>query len=200
MDPYRSGALNGAIRHAPVECTADIVTISHYHVDHSHIGPGLVNAAGQRPTVVDSSCEAHGLTFEGRTTYHDCMLGAHMGLSTMFVVELDGLRVAHLGDIGCPLCAADSQFLTGVDVLLWPVGGTYTLGPKEAQALLDIVKPRVAIPLHFENERCTLGMEPIEALGPALRDGLTRPGHTSWESSSLGSDETTQVVALEPAL
>ena len=176
-----------------------MVTISHYHVDHSHVGPGLIGPDGNAPRIVDRAEQVGGLSFEARCTYHDQMLGAHMGLSTMFIVELDGLRVAHLGDIGCAPSEADARFLSGVDVLLWPVGGTYTLGPEHAQMMLDIVKPRLAIPLHFEHARCTLGMQPIDALPPHLNTPFERREQSSWDSAQWMPESST-VLALEPAL
>ena len=75
---------------------ADIVTVSHYHADHSHVTPAL-----GAPIVVDDTMEAHGVGFRARSTYHDREGGTRMGMTTMLAFELDGIRVAHLGDIGC---------------------------------------------------------------------------------------------------
>ena len=97
--------------------------------------------------------------------------------------EVDGVRVAHLGDIGCPLTAEDIAALGPVDLLLWPVGGTYTLGPEDAPMVLEALKPTLAIPLHFEHPRCQLGMQPIEALFEHV------PSYQRIGGSSVSTDE-----------
>ncbi|MEE2780380.1 MAG: MBL fold metallo-hydrolase, partial [Myxococcota bacterium] len=172
---------------------------SHYHVDHSHVTADLGGPQGDLPPVVDRTSEVGGLSFVVRPTYHDRHGGTRMGMTGMVAFELDGIRVAHLGDIGCDLTPTDLEILGDVDLLLWPVGGTYTLGPEDAQSVLDVVRPRLAIPLHYENERCRLGMLPIEALPPALSRRPVRPGTSSW-SSADGLPTDTQVRILEPLL
>ncbi len=196
MDPYRSGAFGGKLSHAPLVVRADVVTVTHYHVDHSHVGPDLAGPDGVLPTVIDRTGSGAGFDFVVRTTYHDRVGGTHMGLTGMVAFEMDGLRVAHLGDIGCDLTAEDLAVLGPIDVLLWPVGGTYTLGPEDAPAVLAAIQPQVAIPLHFEHARCQLGMQPIEALFEHI-DDYARPGTSSFHTDDgLPSG----VLVLEPAL
>ncbi len=196
MDPYRSGAFGGKLSHAPLRVAADVVTVTHYHVDHSHISADLARAEGLLPEVVDRSGSAGGFDFLVRMTYHDKQGGTRMGMTGMVAFEMDGLRIAHLGDIGCALTEEDVAALGPVDVLLWPVGGTYTIGPEDAPAVLEALKPGLAIPLHFEHPRCRLGMKPIEALFEFI-DRYERPGVSSLDSSEgLPSG----VVVLEPAL
>ena len=199
MDPYRTGALGGRLRHAPVKVSADVVTVSHYHVDHSHVTPDLSAPGGGLPPVVDHSCSEAGIDFRVRTTYHDRVGGTQMGLTGMVSFTMDGLRVAHLGDIGCSLTPEDVACLGAVDVLIWPTGGTYTLGPEDAQEVLDLLRPRLALPVHYENDRCELGMLPIEALAPQLLVKPNRPGVSTW-SSEDGLPAIPEVRILEPLL
>ena len=196
MDPYRSGAFGGKITHAPLCVAADVVTVTHYHVDHSHVGPELADADGHLPPVIDQSGSAAGFDFRVRMTYHDRVGGTRMGMTGMVSFEIDGLRVAHLGDIGCPLTEEDVIALGPVDILLWPVGGTYTLGPEDAPEVLQAIQPRLAIPLHFEHPRCQLGMEPIEALFEHI-DAYERPGCSTLDCSG---ELPRGIVVLEPAL
>ncbi|MGB0588582.1 MAG: MBL fold metallo-hydrolase [Myxococcota bacterium] len=196
MDPYRSGAFGGRLSHAPLRIAADVVTVTHYHVDHSHVGPELADEDGVLPPIVDRSGSAAGFDFVVRMTYHDRVGGTHMGMTGMVAFEIDGLRVAHLGDIGCDLTPEDVAALGPIDILLWPVGGTYTLGPEDAQGVLTALKPRLAIPLHFEHPRCQLGMQPIEALLPHL-DAFERPGDSGFDTEE---GLPTGVLVLEPAL
>lgn len=198
-DPYLHGAFGGKITHAPLKIAADVVWVSHGHLDHSHVTPDLGPGDGSMPIIIDRSGTAAGIEFDVISTYHDREGGTRMGMTGMVLFEVDGLRVAHLGDIGCDLSSEDVARLSPVDVLLWPVGGTYTLGPKDAQRVLEQLEPRIAIPLHFEHARCTLGMEPVESLLEVIEVPWSRPGVHSWSSES-GLPERTEVLVLEPAL
>ena len=198
MDPYRSGAFGGRIAHAPVVEPAEVVTVSHWHVDHSHVTADL-SRAGRLPVVVDRSRSCGGWSFTVRPTYHDRVGGTRMGMSGMIAFEVDGVRVAHLGDIGCDLTRADLAALGRVDVLIWPVGGTYTLGPQDADGVLRAVRPRLAVPVHYDNARCRLGMQPLEATLGLLEWPIDRSGRSSW-TAEQGLPAVTTVHALEPAL
>ena len=114
-DPYRPGAFGGRLAHAPLEVAADVVTVSHWHIDHAHVTPALAGPGGELPPVVDRAGRCAGLAFQVRFTYHDRAGGTGMGMNGMVAFELDGLRVAHLGDIGCPLTAEDAAALGPVD-------------------------------------------------------------------------------------
>ena len=198
-DPSLHGAFGGKLTHQPVKVSADAVWVSHGHLDHSHVTPDLGPGDGSMPTIVDRSGTAAGIDFEVFTTYHDREGGTRMGMTGMVRFELDGVTIAHLGDIGCDLTPEDVASLRPVDLLLWPVGGTYTLGPQDAQQVLEQLQPRLAIPLHFEHERCALGMEPVEALLEAIEVPWSRPGGHVW-TSERGLPEATEVLVLEPAL
>lgn len=196
MDPYLPGAFDGALTFAPVAVPAHVVTVSHYHLDHSHVSPNL-----GAPIVLDQAGEAAGLTFRARPTYHDREGGARMGLSTIFAFEMDGVRICHLGDMGCPPTGADANSVGPVDVLVFPVGGTYTLGPEDAPEVLRIFQPRLAIPVHYEGPKCHLGLASLDAALTTLEEAgwpVRRPATSTWESAA-GLPEQTTVWALEPA-
>ena len=192
MDPYLSGALGGKISFRPVRVRADWVTVSHYHSDHCHVSSDLGS-----PTVVDQKRQIGDMTFDFRPTYHDNCGGCRMGMTHMVTTTLDGLRIAHLGDIGCDLTPEDVAFIGDVDVLLWPTGGVYTLGPQEAQHVLDTIKPQVAIPMHYETPGCELGLATVEETLERLNLPVRRFPSGGW-SSADGLPSSTEVWVLEP--
>ncbi|MEZ4265827.1 MAG: MBL fold metallo-hydrolase [Myxococcota bacterium] len=198
MDPYRPGAFGGRLAHGPVRVAADVVTVSHHHVDHAHVTADLACAQGALPPVVDHSAEVAGIAFHSRFTYHDRCHGTRMGMNAMISFEFDGLRVAHLGDIGCPLTPEDVQAIGAVDLLVMPVGGIYTLGPEDAPGLLAALSPKLALPVHYDNARCHLGMAPIDALLPHLERPPIRTGAHTWDSGQ-GFGAAGGVMILEPA-
>jgi L-ascorbate metabolism protein UlaG (beta-lactamase superfamily) len=82
--------------------------------------------------------------------YHDDMGGVERGKNAVFVIEVDGLRIVHLGDLGHLLTAAQVRQIGPVDVLLVPVGGVYTINGTEAKEVVAQLKPRqYVIPMHY---------------------------------------------------
>jgi len=101
-DPYQTG-LSPRFLYAPVDASADIVTVSHSHGDHDNVA-----AVSGNPVVVRTPgiSNVKGLEIKGVMTFHDKVKGAELGANIIFVFQMDGLRLAHLGDLGHPLDSA----------------------------------------------------------------------------------------------
>jgi len=130
----------------PKHITADVITISHEHKDHSEVrqiegAPYVIRGAGEY--------EVKGVGVIGLSTYHDEEKGAKRGNNTVFRIEIDGMSIVHLGDLGHPLSAADVDSLDGVDILMVPVGGIYTIGAAAAVAIVNEIEPSIVIPMHY---------------------------------------------------
>lgn len=126
---------------------ADLCTVSHHHHDHD----GLSSLAGD-PLVIDQPGEhapADGVRIVGAPTKHDDQNGALRGDNTFFVIEAEGLRVGHAGDLGHPLTPAQKRAIGALDVLMLPVGGFYTIDAKTAMAVARDLKPTIVIPMHY---------------------------------------------------
>ena len=67
----------------------------------------------------------------------------------------------HLGDLGCELSKEQKERLYGVDVLLIPVGGYYTIDAGQAAALAEEICPRAVIPMHFRSDADGFGFAEI---------------------------------------
>ncbi|HIE11949.1 MAG TPA: MBL fold metallo-hydrolase [Desulfotomaculum sp.] len=137
----------------------DVVTVSHQHFDHNAVG-----ACKGEPAVVEGSGthQVKGLTIRGVATFHDKKQGAQRGPNTVFVIEAEGLRICHLGDLGHPLDAAKLREIGPVDVLLTPVGGTYTIDAEEAASLVKEMKPRIAVPMHYKTAQLKINIAPVD--------------------------------------
>ncbi len=127
--------------------TADIVTVSHDHADHSY-----VKAVPGSPTVLNGpgEYEIHGAFVTGIGTYHDSERGAERGENVAFVVELEDIRVCHLGDLGHTPTAEQAEEMTGVDVLLVPIGGDTTIDGAKAAEVVSLLEARLVIPMHYK--------------------------------------------------
>lgn len=104
-------------------------------------------------------------------TFHDPEGGALRGTNTIHILEAGGLRLAHFGDIGCPLTPQQREALSGLDVALIPVGGFYTIGPEEAKALMREISPKITVPMHYR-----MGDVGLPAIAE-LDDFLSLVGH-----------------------
>lgn len=127
---------------------ADIVTISHEHGDHNYTGwiegtPEILRGAGAR--------SLYGLTVTGLPGFHDDCGGALRGENTVFVIEADGLRLCHLGDLGHEPGRELYDAIGKPDVLFIPAGGFYTVEPDAAAAIAKRIGAGLTIPMHFKN-------------------------------------------------
>ncbi len=139
---------------------ADVVCVSHEHHDHNN--RALIEG---NPIIIDQPGEHDlcGVRVTGYSTWHDDQQGALRGKNTMFSFQIDGLHVLHAGDLGCMLENSLLKRIGAVDVLMVPVGGVFTLGPKEAWALCERIKPHVILPMHYKLPCVQYGLEPVEA-------------------------------------
>lgn len=126
--------------------SADIVTVSHDHFDHSNV----------KDIKGDFICfdspgeyEIKGSEIIGVSSFHDKSQGAERGQNTIFVIEVDGVKICHLGDLGCDLSSDQLEKIDGIDILMIPVGGGPTINAKEAAKVISEIEPKIIIPMHF---------------------------------------------------
>jgi L-ascorbate metabolism protein UlaG (beta-lactamase superfamily) len=127
--------------------SANVVTVSHQHSDHNQID--LVSG---NPTVFSfpGEYEVGGIKIFGLRSYHDKLQGRERGENIIFKIIINDVRLTHLGDLGHSLDESLVEELEDTDVLLIPVGGTYTINPAEAKEVIDLIKPSVFIPMHYQ--------------------------------------------------
>ncbi len=125
----------------------DIVTISHQHEDHNN-----KQAVEGEPFVIEGAgeYEVKGITINGIQTFHDNKEGKERGKNVVYTIEMDGVTVCHLGDLGHELSTAQLEAIGDVDVLLLPVGGVYTIDAAEAVKIIAQIEPKVVIPMHYK--------------------------------------------------
>lgn len=160
---------------APVAC--DLVTVSHQHHDHNALHRVSPNAKAMQTT---GRMQYRTVTVTGYPTWHDEQNGALRGNNIVFVIEAEGKRIVHLGDLGHMLPQELMKTLRYSDVLLIPVGGTYTLDGRQAAALADQLQAKRTIAMHYQTEHLTFplsGAEPflesVHVPAEALRVGET---------------------------
>ena len=120
--------------------SAHAVWCSHHHFDHDAVDAVTVLPPVKSPFTV----------WEVETC-HDEQGGALRGSNTVRVFTAGGVSVAHLGDLGHQLSAAQLDAIGSVDAVLVPVGGVYTVDAAGAKAVCDALHPRCVIPMHYHH-------------------------------------------------
>lgn len=183
FDPAVAG-----IKFPPQE--ADIVTISHDHADHNY----LEKISGYKKVVAGpGEYEIMGISIIGISTFHDDKEGSERGKNTIYVYEAEGLRIVHLGDLGHALSESQIEALGEVDILMIPVGGVYTIGPKEASDLVSAVEPYFVIPMHFGGDK----LQPLEAFLKEVGQEGEKMSKFSIKKMDIEENQNTKVVVLE---
>jgi len=171
----------------------DLLTISHSHADHSYVRSITAGLTLTRP----GEYEFHDLLVNSIRSFHDAERGAQRGENIIFAFEIDGVHIAHLGDLGHLLTEEQLAELGPIDVLLVPAGGNFTLTPAEAAEVAAQISPKIVIPMHYAVDGAS-----TDLLGPekflqemAVSDPIRQPKAVITPASL--PDET-QVVLLEP--
>lgn len=153
IDPF-----NEDIGYPLPSVSPDAVVLTHEHSDHSNVAlcggsPLVIRGLAQEGKEWAKVDERVGpFHLRGVPTYHDGNEGATRGKNTVVVVEAEGVRVVHLGDLGHVLTTEQAEAVRPVAVLLVPVGGHFTIGPDEADTVVEQVQPRVVVPMHFKTK------------------------------------------------
>ena len=196
FDPYEAGSYGGALKYGSIEGRYDIAIVSHDHADHRD--PGVTARAAD---LVDApgAHDFEGIRVVSHETFHDESKGSERGANLVSVVELEGLRIAHLGDLGHRLGKADVKAIGPVDVLLVPVGGYFTIDAAAAAGLVGEMEPGIAIPMHFKTDKVDFPIASVDAF-TELMEVVEAAGGSELTVTKKDVPEATKVVVLEPAL
>jgi L-ascorbate metabolism protein UlaG (beta-lactamase superfamily) len=172
---------------------ADVVTISHEHENHSYVqavreayeirGPG--------------EYEVSGVSIVGVPTFHDGERGAKRGPNTVYMIEIDDVRVCHLGDLGHKLEDAEAEAVSSPDVLLVPVGGRTSMNAAQAAEVVRQLEPRFVIPMHYAIPGLKADLDTIERFLKEMGVAAAEPQPKLSVQKSAG-DYDTKLVVLEP--
>jgi L-ascorbate metabolism protein UlaG (beta-lactamase superfamily) len=172
---------------------ADLVTVSHEHDNHNYTqavreayeirGPGEYEVAG--------------VSVIGFPTYHDAEKGAKAGRNSVYLIEIDGVRVCHLGDLGHRLDDTDAETVASVDVLLVPVGGRTAINAVQAAEVVRQLEPRYVVPMHYAIPGLKVELDPIDRFLKEMGVTVSEPQPKLSVQASSGEYET-KVVVLEP--
>ena len=177
--------------------SADVVTVSHDHMDHNAVeritgNPSIVTEIGDFDLL--------GIPFRGIPAFHDAHGGAERGGNRIYAFTLEGLRLAHLGDIGGPLDDAQREALSDVEILFIPVGGHYTIDAAQAAEIVrNLPNLRIVFPMHYKTDRIPdWPLVPVEEF-ESLVDNVRRIGASTIEVTRTSLPELREVWILDHA-
>ena len=175
---------------------ADILLTTHDHKDHSN----TKDVEGEY-MLIDGPGEydVKSISIQGINSFHDNVEGKERGLNTIYIIEAEDIRVCRLGDLGQKeLTTEQLEKIGDVDILMIPVGGTYTIDSDEAVKILAQIEPRIIIPMHYHIPKLSLKIDGIDKFLKAL--GIKKPEvlpKLSIKSKDISNEEV-KVIQLQP--
>jgi L-ascorbate metabolism protein UlaG (beta-lactamase superfamily) len=152
---------------------ADIVTVSHSHPNHSGYhaiegGPRVLKSPGEY--------EIADFYITGMGTERNDPEGERQ-VNTVFTIRCEGVTLCHLGDLNRMLSPRQIEELSQMDVLFVPAGGVCTISPSRVAELINLVAPKIVVPVHYRTDGVLTEMQPLDVF---LADmGITDPGRSS---------------------
>jgi L-ascorbate metabolism protein UlaG (beta-lactamase superfamily) len=200
IDPFGDMSAMAASRgmqfdYPPIDgVEADLLLVTHEHIDHNG-----VESIGGDPTILRSTAgklESPVGEITAIASEHDQAAGTERGPNTIFVFELDGLRVAHFGDFGQSALRDEQAAAIGrVDLLILPVGGGPTIGADGADAIIERLQPRWVVPMHYRTPR--IGFLETEEAFLELMGNVERLPGPIFDTAELSVEDVP--VAVVPA-
>jgi L-ascorbate metabolism protein UlaG (beta-lactamase superfamily) len=143
------------------------------------------------------SKKAKDIEFNGVLAYHDKSKGRERGSNTVIRINVDGIRVCHLGDLGHVLDDSQLDDLGEVDILLIPVGGVFTIDAREATKLVEKMNPKIVIPMHYKTDKCDFPLLNVEEFLKG-KERVKRVNSSEVEIKELPVSR--EIIVLEHAL
>ena len=184
IDPFQPGSVGTAFPDLDLE--ADEVLVTHDHRDHNGRECVRLRTGRTSPFTITE--------FEGA---HDYMRGRFRGGNTIFLIEANGLRVAHFGDQGGPLLPDQKKALKDLDAVMIPTGGILTWEPEDAIRQCESLQPRVIFPMHYRVEgHSNWRLWPVEHFSNYFSENGVCPVTEYETSSMILTKDTEKHVAL----
>ena len=184
----------------PPRFQADVVLVTHAHPDHANTMAFTAREGDAAPAIIagPGEYEIRGLAISGILTYHDRSQGSERGLNTVYRIHApsEDITLVHLGDLGETALRSETlEALGNVDILMIPVGGTYTIDGETASRIVNQIEPSLVIPMHYQLPGLKVKLAPLEpflkSCGATAAERLER---LSIKKRDLSTEETRVVV------
>lgn len=174
---------------------ADILLITHQHYDHNNAkavkgAPFLIEGPGEY--------EVKGIFVKGISSFHDDVGGKERGQNTIYAIEAEGVKFCHLGDLGQKqLTEEQLEKIGATDVLMIPVGGTYTISSDEAQKIIGQIEPKIVIPMHYALPKLNIKLDDVGKFLKAMgKNSVESQDKIVVKINSLPKEGETEIALL----
>jgi L-ascorbate metabolism protein UlaG (beta-lactamase superfamily) len=182
----------------------DAVLVTHEHSDHNNVslatGSPLIlrglNATGWTEISQKVGIEGDVSIRNVTGVFHDNTQGSVRGKTGIFVLEVGGLLLVHLGDLGHVLTPELIQSIGRVDVLIVPVGGFFTVDAAGATQVVGQLNPKVVIPMHYKTPKMSPSWQGVGVDDFLVGKTVQRPSSTTISLSPSTLPAQTTVVVL----
>lgn len=184
----------------PPKLEAKLVLVTHEHYDHNNVG-----AIKGSPFIIDSpgEYEVGGVRIRGVFSYHDAAENNKDGgrePNTIYTIRVEGIVLAHLGDLGQTQLTEEQLDAIGeVDILMIPVGGTHTIGAKEAVEIIGQIEPKITIPMHYNVKGLKVKLAGVDSFLKELgqKNLKTQEKLTIKQNNLPDPEEKMEIVVLQ---
>lgn len=192
IDPF-----DKSIGLTPPKFEAQLALVTHDHPDHNN----LETIKGDF-FVIDGpgEYEYKGVRVEGIPSFHDAKEGNERGLNTIYLIRMEDMTLAHLGDIGQEQLNDDQLETMGeVDILFAPVGGVFTVDAEHAIEIINQIEPKIVIPMHYKLKDLKVKLDPLESFLKAIGhgDAGAEEKFTIKQKELPGPEDKMEVVVLK---
>lgn len=180
--------------------SADILTVSHDHNDHSNIKPIKGTEFHSQPFLINGpgEYEISDVFIYGIPSFHDNKKGQERGDNIIYIITAEQINIAHLGDIGeFELSDRQLELMNNIDILLIPVGGKYTIDSEKAVSIISQVEPRIVIPMHYKIPGLKLDIDTADKFIKAMGGKAETIDKLKISKKDLPQEET-KLIILTP--
>jgi len=191
IDPY-----DDSIGLKALKLQADVLLISHDHRDHNN-----TKAVSGNPLIINGPGEydVKEAIINGIPGFHDNSQGSEKGTITIYTIETEEIKLCHLSDLGQKELTSEQLDRIGdIDILMIPIGGTYTINSAEAIKIMAQIEPKIIIPMHYKIPKLNIKLDEadifLKALGIKNLEPLPK---LSIKKKDISTEEA-KIIILEP--
>ncbi len=178
----------------PQNLEADIVFVSHDHSDHNNL-----KAFKEIGLTIKNPGEysVKGLDIKGIPSFHDANQGQDRGTNTIYTLEAEKIKIAHLGDLGQTLDEGQLKKMGRVNILFVPVGGPFSLNGKEAVRVIKQIEPNLIIPMHYKIPGIKLDLKELDEFIKEIGISPTEPSRRLIVKASSFEGKEMELAVME---